>query len=94
MFNTPLPCPRCGDAMQHLALAAHLRRTVPLDHCRGCPLVWFDSLESVNLASMAWVALLRKLQADSNLALPDAKQVTLAGPQCRSGLKTLHNRIR
>ena len=39
--------------MQHVALAAHLRRTVPLDHCSGCPLVWFDSLESVNLASMA-----------------------------------------
>ena len=39
--------------MQHLALAAHLRRTVPLDHCGGYPVVWFDSLESVNLASMA-----------------------------------------
>ena len=28
------------------------------------------------------------------LALPDARQVTLAGPQCRSGFKTVYNRTR
>ena len=80
--------------MQHLALAAHLGRMGQLDICSGRRLVWFDSLESVNLASPGWVALLRKFQVDSSPALLDAKQVMLACPQCRSGLRTVHNRSR
>jgi DNA-directed RNA polymerase subunit RPC12/RpoP len=94
MSETTLPCPRCGDAMRHLALAAHLGRTVEVDHCSGCRLVWFDTLESVALAPLGWVALLRELQIGSGLVLPDARSATLACPHCTSPFKTVHNRTR
>jgi DNA-directed RNA polymerase subunit RPC12/RpoP len=94
MPDTALSCPRCGDAMRHLALAAHLGRTVEVDHCSGCRLVWFDTLESVALAPLGWVALLRELQSGSGLVLPDARSATLACVHCTSPLKTVHNRTR
>ena len=80
--------------MQHRALDAHQGRTVHIDHCSACRLVWFDALESVNLAPLGWVALLRELQRGSGLALPDARHATLACPLCASPLKTVHNRTR
>lgn len=89
-----LACPRCGDAMRHLGLAAHMGRTVQVDHCGACRLVWFDTLESVALAPLGWVALLRELQIGSGLVLPDARSATLACPHCASPFKTVHNRTR
>jgi hypothetical protein len=80
--------------MQHRTLAGHLARPVQIDHCSACRLVWFDALESVNLAPMGWVALLRELQRGSGLALPHARQATLACPHCTSPFKTVHNRTR
>ena len=80
--------------MQHRALAAHLGRTVQIDHCSACRLVWFDALESVNLAPLGWVALLRELQQGSGLALPNARHTVLACPHCASPFKTVHNRTR
>lgn len=80
--------------MQHNALAAHLGRTVQIDHCSACRLVWFDALESVNLAPLGWVALLRELQQGSGLALPHARNAALACPHCAAPFKTVHNRTR
>lgn len=94
MSDATLTCPRCAAAMQHLVLAAHMGRTVQVDHCRGCRLVWFDSLESVNLAPLGWVALLRELQLGSGLALPDATHTTLGCPHCHGSFKTVQNRTR
>lgn len=92
MPDAALPCPRCGDAMQHRALAAHLGRTVEVDHCSTCRLMWFDTLESVQLALLGWVELLRELQVGSGLALPAAGAATPARPHCASAFNTLHNR--
>jgi DNA-directed RNA polymerase subunit RPC12/RpoP len=80
--------------MQHLSLAAHLGRTVQLDHCGGCRLVWFDTLESVNLSPLGWVALLRELQMGSGLVLPEARHATLSCPHCAGPFKTVRNRTR
>jgi len=97
MTEAALSCPRCGDAMQHHSLAGHLGRPVQIDHCNACRLVWFDALESVNLAPMGWVALLRVLQRGSGLVLPDATNAAsaaLACPHCASPFKTVRNRTR
>jgi hypothetical protein len=80
--------------MRHLTLAAHLGRSVQVDHCSACRLVWFDTLESVALAPRGWVALLRELQIGSGLVLPEARSATLACPHCASALKAVHNRTR
>lgn len=67
-------CPRCRAPMSHLALPGHLTSTVVVDHCAACRLVWFDALESVELAGLGWVRLLRELQR--GLGVPRASTAT------------------
>lgn len=47
--------------MAQRRLRAHTGRTVLVDHCAACRLVWFDMLESVQLAGLGWVELLREM---------------------------------
>ena len=94
-MNKPtLRCPRCAGLMAHLILAGHQDKLVEIDHCGACRLVWFDSLESVQLAGLGWVGLLRCLQQGGGLALPPAKAGPLACPVCAQALKTVQNRSR
>lgn len=94
MSSPVLNCPRCRGALHHLSLAAHLGREVHLDHCRPCRLVWFDALESVALAPLGWVALLRELQQGAALPVPAGGEAPLACPRCAAPFKTVHNRTR
>ena len=80
--------------MDALLLAAHDGRVVEVDHCRACRLVWFDQLESVQLAGLGWIHLLRELQQGMGLALPAARPEGLSCPHCSAGLKTVLNRSR
>lgn len=50
--------------MALLRLRAHTGRTIEVDHCAACRLVWFDTLESVQLAGLGWVELLREMSRD------------------------------
>lgn len=82
--------------MQVLALRAHRaahRDTVEVDHCRGCRLVWFDRIESVQLDGLGWIALLREMQAGTALPMADAPAAP-ACPVCRSALRPVHNQTR
>jgi uncharacterized protein YbaR (Trm112 family) len=45
----PLDCPGCDQPMQTRTLDAHYGRTVDLDLCHGCGLIWFDRQESIAL---------------------------------------------
>lgn len=92
-----LPCPQCTAPMAHLTLAGHgdnARTTVPVDHCAPCRLVWFDALESVQLAGLGWIALLRELQQGLGDPLPAARATPLDCPLCRQRLKPVQNRTR
>ncbi|MBL8348327.1 MAG: zf-TFIIB domain-containing protein [Rubrivivax sp.] len=59
--ETPRACPQCRATMAQRRLRAHTGRTVLVDHCAACRLVWFDMLESVQLAGLGWVELLREM---------------------------------
>lgn len=89
-----IPCPRCGGRCAHLLLAGRHDRVVEVEHCGACRLVWFDQLESVQLAGLGWVSLLSTLQQGAGLALPAGKAGELACPRCSAALKTVHNRSR
>jgi Transcription factor zinc-finger len=93
--DAPRACPQCAQTMVHLALQGHGRaRSVLVEHCAACRLVWFDAMESVQLSGQGWVRLLRELQRGSQGPVSAARTDTLACPACRSVLKAVHNRTR
>lgn len=79
--------------MTTLTLASRSPRAVIVDHCGPCRLVWFDPLESVNLAGLGWVSLLRTLQQGAATAAPPARG-RLQCPACQSTLKAVRNQTR
>ncbi len=93
-MSSTLRCPRCASLMAHLLLAGRHDKVVEIDHCSACRLVWFDPLESVQLAGLGWVALLRTLQQGAGLALPPARAGEPGCPRCSAALKQVHNRSR
>lgn len=86
----PAPCPNCSRPMQVLPLKGHYGRSVVVDLCRPCRLVWFDTLESVNLSSHAWITLLRELQRATPSEHPWSGRA-LACPRCSAPLVPVHN---
>lgn len=93
-MSSILRCPRCDDRMAVLLLAGHEDRVVEIDFCVACRLVWFDPIESVRLAGLGWVALLRRLQQGGGLSAPAARTADLGCPRCAAPLKTVLNRSR
>lgn len=91
-----LCCPRCAAPMAALSLGGRMA-PVLVDHCNACRLVWFDKLESVQLAGLGWVALLRELQQPGekpHASLPAIGARTPPCPVCHAALKPVHNRTR
>lgn len=80
--------------MAHLSLQGHDLRPVVVDHCLVCRLVWFDALESVHLAGLGWVRLLRELQRGAAGEPSAPRPATLACPVCQTTLKPVHNATR
>jgi hypothetical protein len=87
-------CPQCRAEMTQRRLHAHTGRTVLIDHCAACRLVWFDTLESVQLAGLGWVELLRELSRGEALPPAASRPPTVGCPVCAAALKTVHNRTR
>ena len=90
---TPVDCPCCARPMQLHTLAGHYGRQVVIDLCAACRLVWFDTLESVNLSPDGWLQLLLALQRAAATDTPWSGR-PLACPACRSALVPVHNLTR
>lgn len=90
-MTAPRSCPRCAAPMARLSLASRQPRPVQLDHCAACHHVWFDPLESVQLAGLGWLQLLRAMRGESTAAAPTEQPRC---PDCGDALKTVHNRTR
>lgn len=75
-------------------LHAHGGASVLIDHCAACRLVWFDSLESVRLAGLGWVELLREFTRTEAQPPSTARPEPPACPICAKPLKAVHNRTR
>ena len=86
----PVVCPCCRRPMQLLALAGHYGRQVVIDLCGPCRLVWFDTLESVNLAQRGWLQLLQALQRAAATDAPWSG-APLGCPVCAATLQPVHN---
>jgi len=88
-----LRCRNCGDGLQVLALQGHYGRSVEIDLCPPCHLVWFDVVESARLAGpglLALIGAMAQAQRQPHLALkPDLRCL-----HCTAPVKTVHNRTR
>jgi hypothetical protein len=71
--------------MQPQSLEKHDRRTLQLDLCFVCAGIWFDHLESVQLAPSAVIELFKEIYAHRDDA-PRPQATQLACPRCRDTL--------
>jgi predicted nucleic acid-binding Zn ribbon protein/Zn-finger nucleic acid-binding protein len=88
-----LACGNCREPMQRLVLPGHYGRSVEVDLCAGCHLVWFDLTETARLNGPALLELIgtmaRSQTLPHQLLRTDARCA-----RCSSTLKTVHNRSR
>lgn len=85
-----LACGNCGQALRALALAGHYGRTVEIDLCPGCHLVWFDLVEAAGLSGPGLLALVGEMAAAQALAHTPLRP-DLACARCHGPLRTVHN---
>jgi len=80
-----IACPSCHQPMQSRDLERHDHGTVRIDLCFGCAAIWFDHLESVQLAPAAVIELFKEIYAHRDDARrPVASR--LACPRCGNAL--------
>lgn len=94
-LHAPVPptCGNCREAMQPLALAGHYGRSVEIDLCAGCHLVWFDHIEAAGLSGPGLLDLVGRMAAAQSLA-HRTLDPQAGCARCRGALKTVHNRSR
>jgi ribosomal protein L40E len=79
--------------MSELQLAGHYGRTVAVDLCEGCDLLWFDDLETANLSGPGLLALISAMaQAQTLPHHPLSPEI--ACPRCNGPVRRGHNRSR
>jgi hypothetical protein len=89
----PVPCPGCDQTMATRRLDAHYGRSVDLDLCHGCGLIWFDSRESIALTPGAVLRLFAALDEHREQRHPLPRE-SMACPRCRRGLLATVDRQR
>lgn len=86
-------CGNCHEPMQRLMLPGHYGRTVEVDLCSHCHLVWFDLTETARLSGPALLDLIGAMALTQRL--PHRTLDAKAGcARCGAALKTVHNRSR
>jgi hypothetical protein len=80
--------------MQARTLDAHYGRSVELDVCHGCGLIWFDGRESVSLTPGAVVRLFTTLDEGRAQRHPLQPGAAMTCPRCRATLAPTVDRQR
>lgn len=85
-------CGHCQTPMLKLGLAAHYNKTVEIDVCESCTLIWFDDTESVRLAGPGLTDLVRIISESFNSPRPlQPMPLQLPCPICREPLRRVAN---
>jgi hypothetical protein len=88
-----LTCHNCGDPLARLFLRGHYGRPVEVDVCRGCHLLWFDSLEASRLSGSGMIDLVREMAA-GHAAPHRALRRDLGCVRCGETVRRVINRSR
>ncbi len=86
-------CPGCGSAMHVEYFERVPDGDVAVDICYACRAIWFDHMESAQLAAGGVIGLFKKIHAhrdDGYHTLP----ACLPCPRCRSALKLTHDIVK
>ncbi len=90
--DKPRMCAHCKAPMRKLGLAAHYHRTVEIDVCEPCSLIWFDDTESARLAGPGLADLVRIIHNAMQQERPlQPLPQTLPCPICAQALKRVSN---
>ncbi len=88
-----IACGNCHEPMRQLLLPGHYGRSVEIDLCSHCHLVWFDQTETARLSGSALLELIGAMAGSQSL--PHRTLDPKAGcARCGATLKTVHNRSR
>ena len=79
--------------MQRVTLPGHYGRSVELDLCRPCHLVWFDQTETARLSGPALLDLIGHM-ADAHMLPHEPLRRDAGCARCRGALKPVHNQSR
>ena len=88
-----LTCGNCPQPMQRLTLPGHYGRSVELDLCRACHLVWFDQTETARLSGPALLDLIGHM-AQAQTLPHEVLRADAGCARCRGALKPVHNQSR
>ena len=80
-----ISCPNCSGAMEKRRLERHDGGELELDLCFACRVIWFDAMESPQLAAGAVMELLRAIGREEPLQRRVLRD-DLPCPRCRSPL--------
>ena len=86
-------CPGCATSMTRRRFDAHYGRSVDVDLCHGCGLIWFDAWESIALTPGAVLQLFTVLDEHRDQRHPLAAGV-MRCPRCRQPLELTLDRQR
>ncbi len=90
--SKPRPCSHCNEPMRKLGLAAHYKRTVEIDVCEPCSLIWFDDTNSTRLAGPGLADLVRIIHGAMQQPRPlQPLPQSLKCPICAQTLKRVSN---
>ncbi len=93
MSEAALDCGNCGATMREIALAGHYGRSIAVDICQDCDLVWFDDVETARLTGPGVLELIGEMAAAQRLP-HRSLATTIACPRCRGPVRSVHNRSR
>ncbi len=78
-------CPNCANAMEKRRLERHDGGELDLDLCFRCRVIWFDAMESPQLAASAVMDLLRAIRSEEGKQRQILRE-ELPCPRCNSPL--------
>jgi hypothetical protein len=88
-----MDCPGCGAATASHSFEARLGRSVAVDLCLACQLLWFDRGESLQLSPASTLRLFR-LIGEHGARKPRAAADERSCPRCGARLALAHDRQR
>ncbi len=88
-----MKCSNCDAPLQAVRLSGHYGKTVTLDLCAPCHLVWFDSVESAQLSGPGLLTLIGEMAAAQSLAHHPLR-TRLSCAHCNTEVRPVHNQTR
>src|SRR6266404_9501565 len=88
-----MKCPGCGNEMTAMTLEGHLGPPVTIDVCVTCQAFWFDQFESLHLAPVSTLKLMKLIGEHSSASKPPLRKL-LQCPRCGGLLTLAHDMAR